>query len=75
VVELAGKLSQSAKVRECYATQWFRFAYGRGENTGDNCSLASLNTRFQSSGGSIKELIVALTQTDAFLYRPAGGMP
>ena len=26
-----------------------------------------------SAGGDIKELIVALTQTDAFLYRKAGG--
>jgi hypothetical protein len=75
VVGLAAKLAQSANVRECYATQWFRFAYGRGENTDDACSLATLKTRFASSGGNIKELLVALTQTDAFLYRPARGMP
>jgi hypothetical protein len=75
VVGLASKLAQSADVRNCYATQWFRFAYGRGENSGDACSLATLDNHFATSGGSIKELLVALTQTDAFLYRPAGGMP
>ena len=74
-VGLASKLAQSADVRTCYATQWFRFAYGRGENASDACSLATLSTRLTSSGGSIKELLLALTQTDAFLYRPAGGMP
>jgi hypothetical protein len=75
VVGLAGKLASSADVRSCYATQWFRFAYGRGEAAADTCSLAKLNSQFESSGGNIKELLVALTQTDAFLYRPAGGMP
>ncbi|MBC8133978.1 MAG: DUF1592 domain-containing protein, partial [Deltaproteobacteria bacterium] len=31
-VELADRLAGSAAVARCYATQWFRFAYGRGEN-------------------------------------------
>lgn len=75
VAELAGKLAQSSLVRQCYATQWFRFAYGRGEGASDSCSLEALSGRFADSGGDIKELLVALTQTDAFLYRPAGGMP
>lgn len=75
VVGLAAKLAQSADVRACYATQWFRFAYGRGENSGDACSLATLSSRLGSTGGNIQELLVALTQTDAFLYRPAGVMP
>lgn len=73
VSELAAKLSQSQQVASCYATQWFRFAYGRGESDADTCSLAALRTRLQASSGNIKELLVALTQTDAFLYRPAGG--
>jgi hypothetical protein len=74
-VGLAAKLAGSADVRNCYATQWFRYAYGRGENASDSCSLATLGNHFTTSGGNIKELLVALTQTDAFLYRPAGGMP
>lgn len=74
-VGLAAKLAASKEVQSCYATQWFRFAYGRGENTGDACSLATLTTKLSAANGDIKELLVALTQTDAFLYRPAGGMP
>jgi hypothetical protein len=75
VVGLAEKLAGSNDVRKCYETQWFRFAYGRGETDSDACSLSAIDTRVQAAGGSIKELLVALTQTDAFLYRPAGGTP
>lgn len=73
VVELANKLASSEQVKECYATQWFRFAYGRGETDADSCVLDNLTTGFTTTGGDIKELLVALTQTDAFLFRPAGG--
>jgi hypothetical protein len=76
VVELAGKLAQSQEAHDCYVKQWFRFAYGRGETTGDACSLATLGAQFSLTQGNIKELLVALTQTDAFLYRNAqGGTP
>lgn len=74
-VGLAAKLAASQRVQDCYATQWFRFAYGRGEGTGDACSLATLTSRLSSAKGDVKELLVALTQTDAFLYRPAGALP
>jgi hypothetical protein len=72
-VELAHKLTGSDKVRGCYAKQWFRFAYGRGETQEDTCSMDALKKQFDEGGGDIKELLVALTQTDAFLYRKAGG--
>lgn len=80
VVELAGKLAQSQDVEDCYVKQWFRFAYGRGETAQDECTLTTLNAQFSAAQGNIKELLVALTQTDAFLYRPtvvltAGGTP
>jgi hypothetical protein len=74
-VGLAKKLAGSEDVQRCYAKQWFRYAYGRGENKGDNCTTDWLDASFVESGGNITELLVALTQTDAFFYRPAGGMP
>jgi Protein of unknown function (DUF1588)/Protein of unknown function (DUF1585) len=73
--ELADKLSSSGEVSACYAKQWFRYGYGRGEMEDELCTLQALNTKFTDSGGDIKELLVALTQTDAFLYRQAGGAP
>ncbi|HEX2879162.1 MAG TPA: DUF1592 domain-containing protein [Polyangiaceae bacterium] len=79
VIELAGKLAASQEVENCYVKQWFRYGYGRGETATDSCSLATLSDRFNAAQGNIKELLVALTQTDAFLYRPvstgAGGTP
>jgi len=69
VRELADKLAGSRQVSDCVATQWFRYAAGRGEETPDGCSLAGLRDTFASSGNDLVELIVATTQTDAFWYR------
>jgi hypothetical protein len=71
VVELATRLASSDQVKACVATQWFRFAYGRGATEADTCSMDSVQAAFAAADYDIKELIVALTQTDAFRYRPA----
>jgi len=70
--ELAAAFAQSPEVRDCFATQSFRFFYGRSEAKSDACSLAQLSTAFEKSNYNIVELLVALTQTDAFLYRRTG---
>ena len=71
VRELATKLAASPQVGDCVARQWFRFAAGRSESDGDACSLASMQSTFSASGGDIVELLVGMTQTDAFWYRSA----
>jgi hypothetical protein len=68
--ELASVLADSKEVRECFTTQTFRYFYGRAEADADACSQKQLNDAFAKSSYSMTELIVALTQTDAFLYRP-----
>jgi hypothetical protein len=68
-VELAKRLAESAEVRQCVATQWFRFGYGRAEGKTDACAMAEIQGAFAASGDNIKELLVGLTQTEAFLYR------
>jgi len=70
-VELASALAGSTQVRECVSSQWFRFAYNRTVTAEDSCSVEQLNDVFRSSGFNIKGLLVALTQTNAFLYRRA----
>jgi hypothetical protein len=70
-VELAGRLAMSRDVEECVVGQWLTFGYGRSETPQDVCTRASLERAFAASGGRIQDLLVALTQTDAFLYRPA----
>lgn len=72
VTELTQRLVQSEDVRACYAKMWFRWAAGRGETQEDACTIDELATSFSQANGNIKELLVALTQTDAFLYRTGG---
>jgi hypothetical protein len=66
---LADKLAHSQIVESCVATEWFRFAAGRKEVPDDGCSMRTLQESFAASGGNLRELVVAMTQTDAFLYR------
>lgn len=69
VVELAQKLSGSEQVRRCYARNVFYNAHGRPAATEDQCSVAQLQTQFKASSYRLQDLAVAITQTDAFLYR------
>lgn len=72
VVELGQLLGNSQQVRECVASQWFRFGYGRVETDQDTCAVDTILQRFEDADYDVKELIIALTQTDAFRYRRAG---
>ena len=77
-VELGQMLADSEEVRRCLTTQWFRWGYGRAESPADDCAVEGADEAFRVSGNDITELLVALTQTDAFLYRTAiepGGAP
>jgi hypothetical protein len=67
--QLVTKLSQSAEVSECVATQWFRYAMGRFERDADGCSMQSLIKSFRTAGTDLRSLPLALVSTDAFLYR------
>jgi hypothetical protein len=69
--ELAARVAASTSARDCLATNWFRYSFGRQEAPEDVCSLDQLKARFAGANGDLKELLVGLTQTDAFLYRPA----
>lgn len=73
-VELAKKLAKSQQVKACMVTQWFRYAYGRGEAEADSCSLKRLEEAFAKANYDVRELVVALTQTDAFRFRKAGAL-
>lgn len=68
-VELAVALAQSAQVQRCYATQWFRYAFGRQEQPDDADALQALHSEFAASDGHIPSLLVALVTSDAFVHR------
>ena len=69
VPALAARLAGSAQVHACVVDKLFRYAHGRSTTDEDDCTLATLTTGFTASGGKLGELLIALTQTDAFLYR------
>jgi hypothetical protein len=73
---LAQKLGASNVVKSCVSKAWFQYVYGRPQADADACTQATVDQKFKASGYKIKDLILALTQTDAFRYRnsiPAGG--
>ena len=71
VAELSARIAKSPRVQQCLATNWYRYAMGRVETEADGCSLGDVQQKFVASGGQFRELLVALTLTDAFRYRPA----
>ncbi|WP_434421521.1 DUF1592 domain-containing protein [Nannocystis pusilla] len=71
VPELASLLVDSPEVERCMTLQWFRYAYGRADAKEDACTIDDLTRQFAGSGRRIQDLIVALTQSEAFLFRRA----
>ncbi len=70
--ELANILASRPEVRDCVIEQWFRFGFGRVTDTADACTLAEVRQAFVRSGHDVRELLVAMTKTDAFRYRRPG---
>jgi hypothetical protein len=75
VPELAHRLAGSEQVRRCVVKQWFRYGFARAETSDDACSLDQLSATFEGAGHDIRALLIALTQTDAFRYRPRVATP
>ena len=57
------------RAQTCFAGHWLEFAYGRTLGGGDECLQAAVNTAFEKAGYNVRRLLLALTQTDDFLYR------
>lgn len=63
---LMSKLAESQQVADCVARQWLRFALSRPEADLDEPSIAAAAGQ---AGGDMRELVPAITQTDAFRHR------
>jgi len=68
-VDMAEQMLESGMAQACFTRHWFRFAHARGDESHDACSMATALDRFRGSGFDVRELIVGMTLTDAFLYR------
>lgn len=67
---LMTRLAQSEQVRQCFATQLFRYTHGREEKIEDACSQNQAYDRFVQSGHDVRELFVGVVLSDDFLFRP-----
>jgi len=70
-VEMVKSLAATDTAQACFAQHWLEFGFGKTLDDGDACTQEAINNAFRGSGGNIKQLLIALTQTDAFLYLPA----
>lgn len=70
-VELAERIAETDTFKQCAVDNWFRYAYGREQLPEDDCTVEFLESTFEQSNGNVPELILALTKTDAFRFRPA----
>jgi hypothetical protein len=72
--ELVANLATSAKVQQCFARQWLRYAIDRFEQDADAAAVDYLTTSFQESGLDATQLMVEITRTLPFSHRaPAAG--
>lgn len=70
-LEMQAALAQSEDVQQCFATQWLNFGYGRTLGADEACSVQSVRDTFKAKGYNVQELLLALTQSEAFLTLPA----
>ncbi len=69
--EMARKLAEQEVAQTCFAGHVIEFTFGKTlDPNEDACLQADVNAAFAKAGGNIKQLLLALTQTDAFLYLP-----
>jgi hypothetical protein len=72
-LELGDKLAHSKDVSGCMVKHWFRFGNGRDVGGEDACTVETLTGAFKD--GSMRELLLALVQSDAFFFRSQGVSP
>jgi hypothetical protein len=72
-VPLVQKIASSEQAKSCFADHWIEFGYGRTLDGSDACLKATVEDAFKRAGYDVRQLLLSLTQTNDFLYLPAGG--
>jgi hypothetical protein len=71
--DLLAAVAASEEAQACYATHAFRYALGRIEGPEDECALDAIEAAFVASAGDVRELMVAIAVSDAFMFRAVSG--
>ena len=67
-------LANSSAVRSCLTSKWFIYAHGRVPGAEDACSLQGGPLTAFKQSGNVRELLLGMTETPAFLYYRAPGV-
>ncbi len=67
--EFVSVLNGSPELQRCAVRQWFRYALGRPEGTGDEATLGALDAGFSKTGFDLRELQVAIVKSNSFTLR------
>ncbi|MDF3066397.1 MAG: hypothetical protein K0R38_1998 [Polyangiaceae bacterium] len=70
-LEMQAALAENEDVQRCFATNWMSFGYGRKLTDAEECAVQSVRDTFRDKGYNVQELLLALTQSEAFLTLPA----
>jgi Protein of unknown function (DUF1592)/Protein of unknown function (DUF1588)/Protein of unknown function (DUF1595)/Protein of unknown function (DUF1585) len=71
-VELVRKLAALPETQACFAQRFAEFSLGKllADDPGGACLKRDLSRRFEAAGYNVRQLLLDLTQTDAFLSLP-----
>lgn len=69
-VDLGKKLAASTTVHTCVTASWMRYALGVDHTGISESGVKPVVEAFEASGLDMRELVVALTKSDAFRTRP-----
>ncbi|WP_437283897.1 DUF1592 domain-containing protein [Sorangium sp. So ce406] len=70
-IELVRELAENEDVLSCFASRWAEYGYGLTLRSEDVCTKTDVTAAFKASGYNVKQLLIELTQTDAFHYMAA----
>lgn len=68
-VELSKIVAESPLTRQCFASKWFTYSFGRPGGADDKATLAALQTSLAEPTSPLKQLFLAVTATTAFTRR------
>lgn len=68
-VQLAQLMADSDEAHRCYVGHLLEYGYARGPQVADNPLIRRIADESRAGTISIKQIILELTQSDAFLYR------
>lgn len=69
-VALARAIAEAPQTHDCIVRHWTNFAFGQTSGSEDQCTLQPLQEGFVASDSNLRDLLLAMTQSPAFLYLP-----